>query len=258
MTVTVNKPSPVAALPVVVGLGVTGPTGPSGGPTGATGVTGNTGPTGAAATGVTGNTGPTGVIGLTGPTGHTGSTGPANGPTGPAGGPGPTGNSSTVTGPTGPAGGPTGSAGTTGPTGPTGFNGTTGGTGPTGPSITSAIEFIFDDGTGVALTSGLKGYLEVPFACTIVEATMLGDQSGSVIADIFKCSYANFLPGTHPIAADKITSSTPPTIASGVKAQDATLTSWTVAISAGDILGFNINSASTITRVTLSLKVNRT
>lgn len=245
MTVTVNAPSLVAALPVVV---VGGPTGPAGG---ATGVGGPTGPTGAGPTGVTGPTGasptgPTGGVGVTGPTGKTGPTGPANGPTGNTGptGFGPTG----VTGPTGPAGGPTG---------PTGTNGTNGVTGPTG-SFSSAIEFVINDGTGVALTTGLKGYLEVPFGCTIQVATLLPDQTGSIVVNVWKCSYANFQPGTHPVAADKITASAPPTITSTFKAQDATLVGWTTAIAAGDILAFNVDSVTTITKCTISLKVLRT
>jgi uncharacterized protein DUF5907 len=124
--------------------------------------------------------------------------------------------------------------------------------------IISSIEVVID-GAGSVLTTGMKGYLEVPFGCTITQVTSLADQSGSVVVDIFKCSYANFDAGsTHPVSGDKITSSTPPTISSATKAQDATLTSWTTAISAGDILGFNINSATTITRVTLSIKVNKT
>jgi hypothetical protein len=103
----------------------------------------------------------------------------------------------------------------------------------------------------------MKGYLQVDFACTIQQVTSLADQTGSVVVDIFKCNYAAFAPPTHPAVADKITSSTPPTISSAVKAQDATLSGWTVALSAGDILGFNVNSVTTIQRVTVDLKVVR-
>lgn len=121
-----------------------------------------------------------------------------------------------------------------------------------------SIEFVIDGG-GSALTTGMKGYIEVPFGFTITQVTTLADVSGSVVVDIFKCTYAQFDAGsTHPVSADKITSSTPPTISSATKAQDSTLTSWTTAISAGDILGFNVNSATTVTRVTVSIKGNKT
>jgi hypothetical protein len=97
----------------------------------------------------------------------------------------------------------------------------------------------------------------VPFNCTITQAELLADQTGSIVVNIWKTSYANYAPGTHPVAADKITASAPPTISAAAKAQDATLSGWTVALAAGDILAFNVDSAATITKVTLSLRVTR-
>lgn len=258
MTVTIISPAPIMAQPVVV---VGGPTGPSGGPTGATGPTANAS---TGATGFTGSTGPTG----SGPTGSTGVTGPSGttGVTGPPGNPGPTGLSAVgTTGPTGPTGftgfGATGATGNTGPnggpTGPTGATGATGITGATGPSQTTGIEFVIDGG-GSAIGAGYKGYLEVPFNCTITENTLLADQSGSIVVNLYKCTYANFdASATHPVVGDKITSSAPPTITAAVKSQDSTLSGWTTAMSQGDILAIHVDSASGVQRVTLSLRVTR-
>lgn len=120
-----------------------------------------------------------------------------------------------------------------------------------------AIEFVIDGG-GAVLTTGLKGYIEVPWNCVVQRVTTLADQSGSVVVDIFKCTYSAFAPGTHPVSSDKITASAPPTVASNVKAQDSTLTGWTTTFSAGDILAFNINSVTTVQRVTVSLRVVKT
>jgi len=117
---------------------------------------------------------------------------------------------------------------------------------------TASLTFIIDGG-GSAITTGQKGHLEIPFACTITQVTMLADASGSIVVDIWKDTYANF----PPTDADSITASAPPTISSAQKSQDSTLTGWTKAISAGDILAFNVDSCSTITRVTISLKVER-
>jgi hypothetical protein len=120
---------------------------------------------------------------------------------------------------------------------------------------TDAIEFVIDGG-GSAITTGMKGRLEIPYACTINRATLLADQSGSIVVDIWKCTYAQFDGGsTHPVSGDKITASAPPTISSATKVQDSTLTGWTTSVSAGDILAFNVNSATTVTNVTISLKV---
>lgn len=117
---------------------------------------------------------------------------------------------------------------------------------------TLSITFIIDGG-GSAITTGQKGHLEIPFACTINQVTMLADQSGSIVVDIWKDIYANF----PPTDADSITASAPPTITTAQKSQDATLTGWTAAIAAGDILAFNVDSCATITRVTIALKVEK-
>lgn len=116
----------------------------------------------------------------------------------------------------------------------------------------ASIPFIIDGG-GVAITTGVKGDIEVPFACTITGVKMLADTSGSIVVDIWKDTYDNF----PPTVADKITASAPPTISSATKSSDTTLTGWTTSVSAGDILRFNVNSASWVTRVTLSLSVTK-
>jgi len=49
-----------------------------------------------------------------------------------------------------------------------------------------------------------------------------------------------------------------PTLSSVQKNRTTTLTGWTTAITAGDILEFNVDSVATVVRVTLSLTVTRT
>lgn len=116
-----------------------------------------------------------------------------------------------------------------------------------------ALPFLIDGGAAT-ITTGIKGDLHVPFACVILEVTMLADQSGSIVVDIWRDSYANF----PPTDADSITASAPPTISTATKSQDSTLTGWTTTINAGDILRFNVDSVTSVQRVTLSLKVRRT
>lgn len=119
-----------------------------------------------------------------------------------------------------------------------------------GAGTVTAVEFVIDGG-GSAITTGIKGFIEVPFAGTISQVTMLADQSGSIVVDIWKDTYANYPPAD----ADSITASAVPTISAATKSQDSTLTGWTTSVAAGDILGFNVDSASTVTRVTISLKI---
>ena len=116
----------------------------------------------------------------------------------------------------------------------------------------AVIEFVIDGG-GSAIETGIKGDLEIPFACTISRATALADQSGSIVVDIWKDTYANY----PPIDADSITASAPITITTATKSQDSTLTGWTKSITAGDILRFNVDSCTDIERVTISLKVSK-
>lgn len=111
------------------------------------------------------------------------------------------------------------------------------------------------DGGGAAITAGVKGDIgPFAFACSIEDVTLLADQSGSIVVDIWKDAFANF----PPTDADSITASAPPTISAATHSQDATLTGWTVTVAVGDILRFNVDSAATIQRLSLTMKIKRT
>lgn len=112
---------------------------------------------------------------------------------------------------------------------------------------------VIADNVGNALTTGVISDIEVPFDCTIKGVKLLADQSGSIVIDIWKDTYANY----PPTNADSITASAPPTISSTNKSSDSTLTGWTTSVSAGDILRFNIDSITTLTRISLALEVER-
>jgi len=116
----------------------------------------------------------------------------------------------------------------------------------------ATLTFVVDGG-GSAITIGQKGHLHIPFNCTITQVTLLAAQTGSIVIDIWKDGYG-FFP---PTDADSVTGSSPPTISSAQKYQDSTLTGWTTYIYANDVLAFNVDSCTTITRVTLSLRVTK-
>lgn len=123
------------------------------------------------------------------------------------------------------------------------------------PNGTRTVGIIFIiDGIGTAITTGEKGHLEIPFNCTIQQVTMAADQTGSIVVDIWKDTYANF----PPTVADSITNVTPPTITTALKSQDSTLTNWTTTITTGDILAYNVDSCTNITRLTVSLQAVKT
>jgi hypothetical protein len=119
-------------------------------------------------------------------------------------------------------------------------------------SSTGTIAFVIDGGGGTIQT-GVAGDLYIPFACTITAVTTLADQSGSIVVDIWKDTYASY----PPTVADTITASAKPTLSGANKAQDSTLTGWTTSIAAGVSLRFNVDSCTTITRCLVSLNIRR-
>ena len=114
-------------------------------------------------------------------------------------------------------------------------------------SSMAAIEFVIDGG-GSVITAGSKGFLEVPFACTITAFTAVANTTGSITVDIKKCTYAAF-----PTTASIISGGT--TITAGVSTQNTILTNWATGTSAGSILEFYASGCTNFTRVTASLKV---
>jgi hypothetical protein len=119
-------------------------------------------------------------------------------------------------------------------------------------TTTEYLNVVFGNGSS-AIAANEQVWLVVP-AGTITEAWALADQSGSIVVDVWKDTYANY----PPTDADSITGSAPITISSAIKSQDTTLTGWTTTLSAGDILLFNVDSASTVTQVTITLKITKT
>lgn len=158
--------------------------------------------------------------------------------------------------------------------GPTGATGASGSTGPAGPVISSedasAEEIIRQpyeptpniktrtvivtiDGAGSVIATGVKGYIQSPVPLTILGWTIFAQDgnTGSIVIDIWSDTYANF----PPTVADTITAAAKPTISSAAKATSTTLTGWTTTVPTGNFLGFNVDSITTFTKVTLELTV---
>jgi hypothetical protein len=110
------------------------------------------------------------------------------------------------------------------------------------------------DGGGVAITTGIKGYLSLPVAGTWKKWRILSvdatPTSGSIVIDVWKDTYTNY----PPTVADTITASAKPTLTTATKAESSTLTGWTTAFSAGDILGFKVDSVTSVTKIALILE----
>jgi hypothetical protein len=115
------------------------------------------------------------------------------------------------------------------------------------------IQFIIDGG-GSAITTGIKGDIMIPFNCTVLGWDIVADTSGSIVVDVWKDSYTNF----PPTVADTIAGTEKPTLSSATKNQDTSLSSWTTTLTRNEWIRFNVDSASTVTRVTVAIRVKRT
>jgi hypothetical protein len=115
---------------------------------------------------------------------------------------------------------------------------------------TSAIEFII---FGSPIATGVAGDVEVPWDCTIDRVTLAGDTTGSIVVDIWVGAYS----GYPPTVANTITAAAIPTIVSGTKYQDTTLTGWTKNMNAGQMIRYNVNSVSAFARCLVSIHVTK-
>jgi len=107
------------------------------------------------------------------------------------------------------------------------------------------------DGGGSPIAALTKADIRIPYAGTITAVSMLADQVGSAVVDIWKDTY----PAFPPTVADSITAAAKPTITADDQSFDSTLTGWTTGITANDCLRFNVDSCASITRLTLVLAV---
>jgi hypothetical protein len=119
-------------------------------------------------------------------------------------------------------------------------------------TFVSSVSATFDGG-GSAVAAGTIGLVRIPYAGTITKASIFGDVSGSAVVDVWKDTWANY----PPTVADTIAASAKPTLSSALAAEDSTLTGWTVAVDAGDVVAFSVDSCATITRLSIALEITR-
>lgn len=115
-------------------------------------------------------------------------------------------------------------------------------------SVTHAIGFTFDGG-GTALPSGITKYLTVPFACTI-EGWNIAVDTGTATIATWKTATGNGVP-----TASNSVSISGVSISSGTAVHSSNTSDFTTtAISADDVLGFNLAQVSAATQVNFVLE----
>jgi hypothetical protein len=120
-------------------------------------------------------------------------------------------------------------------------------------AVTLTKGAVWIDPSGAAVATPVNDvFVHVPKAGTIKRVTVLTiGGAGDCVIDVWKDSYANY----PPTVADTITAAAKPAISSGVKYQSTTLTGWTVAVSANDVIGFHLESTATFTMVAIFLDI---
>jgi hypothetical protein len=106
------------------------------------------------------------------------------------------------------------------------------------------------DGGGATPTVGSVGYLVCPYNGTIDQWHIVGDASGSAVVDVWKAA------GSIPVDANTIAGTEKPTLSAAQLASDTNLSTWTTAVAAGDVFGFELESVATCTRVTVEVRIS--
>lgn len=108
-------------------------------------------------------------------------------------------------------------------------------------------------GNAYPIDTGVKAAIPVPFDCEIVEVTLLADEPGDVVADLWVTDYGSYPPGP----GDSITSATPPTLTGAFKTTDTALTGWTTTLNAGDVIFVYVDTVSGIGWLSVGVRVQR-
>lgn len=104
------------------------------------------------------------------------------------------------------------------------------------------------DGSGSVLTTGQKGFFIVPYNLGITGWDIVANTTGNCAIDIWKNT-------TFPTVSDSITGTQKPMLSDNqFQSNPSPLTTWTTGLTSGDIIVFNLISATTISKLTLSVR----
>ena len=122
-----------------------------------------------------------------------------------------------------------------------------------GVTVSTSSIVLTLDGLGGTVTTGSKGYIRVPFDFTIRSWSIIAVPAGSITFDVWKAN------NTVPTVANTICGGNFPTASSpNTFTTSSNITSWTSGGLAGDIIGWNLVSASNASFVTFQLNTTRT
>jgi hypothetical protein len=119
------------------------------------------------------------------------------------------------------------------------------------PPVTSRTSAIFYtiDGGGAIISPGLKGQVNIPVSCTVTGWVLTSDVAGDAVVDVLRSTY-----GAFPTTSSITGSDTPTLVTTTQKNENLAISAWgSTALLAGDQLQFNVVSATSVTRLNLTL-----
>tara|TARA_B100000579_G_scaffold216797_1_gene177271 strand:- start:55 stop:729 length:675 start_codon:yes stop_codon:yes gene_type:complete len=114
--------------------------------------------------------------------------------------------------------------------------------------LTRTVNYVIDSGS-LPMQVGDKGKLTIDVGGVIENVRVLSDQTGDIVFDISKTTFANYP------AFNSITGAQRVQLINKDKYFDDVLNNWTTTITAGDILQFDVISVNNIRRLLISLKL---
>lgn len=127
------------------------------------------------------------------------------------------------------------------------------GSGGGGVTVSTSSIVLTLDGLGGTVTTGSKGYIRIPFNFTINSWSIVAVPAGNITFDVWKAN------NTVPTVANTICGGNFPSASSpNTFTTSSNINSWTSGGLAGDIIGWNLASASNASFVTFQLNTTRT
>jgi hypothetical protein len=118
------------------------------------------------------------------------------------------------------------------------------------PKLTLPYGCAVGDPAGAALATGVLCYIVVPAAGTITGWDVVAD-AGTATVDVWKIAAGT----AKPTVTNTITASAKPALASGTAIHSTTLTGWTTAVAANDIIGFNLDAVGAAKYITVNVQI---
>ena len=114
--------------------------------------------------------------------------------------------------------------------------------------LTRTVNYVIDSGS-LPMQVGDKGKLTIDVTGVIESIKVLSDQTGDIVFDISKCTFADYPNFNSITAAQRVQ------LTNTDKYFDDVLNNWTTTITAGEILRFDVISVNNIRRLLVSLKL---